>query len=119
MPKAHEVALAFRMLAKSMMQNPDADVVRPFVYFSHKYMADDAKPQFVAMAAMLPHPLEKLYKMDELTLLFDSPAIRIDASIERSKVCKIITPQQIIPAVYDCEPLFSHEEDAQLAQEVL
>ena len=32
-----------------------------------------------------------------------------------AKICKPIAPERVIPAVYDCEPLLSPEEEESLA----
>jgi hypothetical protein len=117
MPLAKDVAIELRKLADSLDQQPEAQIVRPWIYFSNSYMGSEAKGLFLALAAILPHPLAKVYKGDEIRLEYENPAMSISAYIERSKVCTIIEPQRIIPAVYQCEPLLSESEDVSLAHE--
>ena len=53
-----------------------------------------------------------VYEGTELKLKYTAGGLNIQAYIERDKVCTLITPAQ--PAVYDCTPILSQAEEAQL-----
>jgi hypothetical protein len=55
--------------------------------------------QYDALAARLEEALE---------------AMIVTTEIKRSAVCKLIEPEKVIPAVYECEPLLSQDEEAGL-----
>lgn len=116
MPKASEVAAELRKLADGLERGGDTWVEQPAVFFSYMYGGDDAKDHFVAIAPLLPRPLKKEYDRDQLQLVYETPALRVRAYIERSKVCTLVEPAR--DAVYRCEPLLSGEEEAELAGEV-
>lgn len=111
MPKSSEVAAALRSLADSLESNPDANICQPYVYFSPDYDKDE-KEKFLSMARLMPRPVEKNYTDTEVRLEHRSPAMVIISKISRSEVCRIVEPARA--AVYDCVPLLSIEEDAQL-----
>jgi hypothetical protein len=114
MPKAGEVAAELRRIADALDKEPEAEVKRPLCFFY-----PDSKEEFLTLARILPHPLEKLYgAADDLyakyTLDGKSPSVWLRAEIERSKICTLISPA--IPAKYECEPLLSQEEEDALAE---
>jgi hypothetical protein len=118
MPKASEVANELRKLADALDQEPDIELIRAEVDFPCKYIGDIDKPIFLALARILPRPLVKRkqsYDDRALEISHTTPAMRVTAEILQSKVCKLVQPERIIPAVYDCEPLLSIEEEESLA----
>lgn len=40
--------------------------------------------------------------------------VKVSVEVNRDAVCKLIKPAQTIPAEYDCEPLLSQAEEAEL-----
>ena len=117
--RAHDVAQGLRLLADSLDREPEAMVPTVEVDFNCKYVyrTEDAKSMFLALAKLLPHPLTKgvqAYDKDALEIRFAHDAMIVTAEIKCSSVCKIIEPERIIPAVYDCTPLLSDEEEASL-----
>lgn len=114
MPKAHEVATELRKLADSLDQQPEAEVVKPWItFYGHE------KDSFLTTARLLPRPLKKRVEDPEtrwarLRLENNTPTIDICASIEQSKTCTLITPARA--AVYECDPILSPEEDAELIE---
>lgn len=119
MPLAHEVALELRKLAASLMQEAEQELTQVDVCFCCKYNGEKGKPMFLALARILPHPLKKgpqEYDETGLQITYESEPIKIRATIERSAVCKLIEPARKIPAVYECEPLLSAEEEDSLTE---
>jgi hypothetical protein len=119
MPKANEVATELRKLADALDREPETELVRGNIVFNCKYMGGKGKPIFLALARILPHPLTKgtqAYDNDAMELSHKTAALVVSTGIERSLVCKIVTPEKIIPAVYDCVPLLSEAEDAALTE---
>jgi len=115
MPKASEIAKELRKVADALDRAPEQELPIANVDFYCKYAGVKGKPMFLALARILPHPLAKSDDgMGGLELTYTAPALCVRTVVERDKVCKIITPKQIIEAVYDCEPLLSPEEDAAL-----
>ncbi len=119
MVKAHDVAQGLRMLADSLDREPDAMVPTVEVDFNCKYSyrTEDAKSMFLALAKLLPHPLRKgvqSFDKDAMELRFAHDAMIVTTEIRRSVVCKVIEPEKVIPAVYECEPLLSVDEEAAL-----
>ena len=102
-----------RKLADALDVQPEQEAARPSVYFSCKYK-DDGKELFLGLAKLLPRPLKKSDGFDhsEMDLTYSSDALRIHASIERSKVCRLIEPAR--EAKFECEPLLSAEEEGLL-----
>jgi len=114
-PKASEVATELRKLADSIDKLGDAEVSRPFVYFSHSSYGDNKKERFVALAKVLPRPLKKEYgdgPYPELKLEFSNESISVLSVIPRSEVCEIIEPAR--PAKYHCPSIFTTEEESDL-----
>lgn len=113
MPLAKEVAMELRKLADSLDKEPEADVPIAFLHF---YACDD-KARFLALAAAFPHPFAKEYEDGErgnLELKYETSAAIFTVSCLRSAVCRIVEPAK--PAVYECEPLLSLEEDIALEE---
>ena len=115
MAKASEVAIELRKLADALDREPDADIERPYILFAH--YGESMKEQFRTLARLLPRPIEKLWEETPtgyLNLNHETPAAYIKAYIQRSVVCTLVEPAK--PAVYNCEPLLSIEEEAALGK---
>jgi len=111
MPKANEVATELRKLADALDRNPNAEVPHPYMGFGMSYNAGD-KERFLAIAAVLPRPLKKVYRDNEFRLEYESPTISVAARIDRQKVCELIEPAK--PAVYRCDLILSEAEESLL-----
>jgi hypothetical protein len=116
---AHEVAQELRMLADTLDREPDAEIGLVEVDFNCKYRYTEAnnKKAFLALAHLLPRPLQKgvqSYDSTALELKYKSEAMIVTTEIKRSVVCKLIEPEKVISAVYECEPLLSVDEEAAL-----
>lgn len=114
MPKASEVAAELRKLADCLDKGPDLEVLRPWVYFQASN-----KESFSATVKLMPKPLIKKVreaddKWQKLVIAHVSTCIDLEVVIDLVKTCKIVTPA--IPAVYDCEPVLSVEEDAEFME---
>lgn len=113
MPKASEVAAELRKFADSLDRNPDAEIAVPAIYSHHWYK--DSKQAFMNLARLMPRPLVKSLSYGDKpdrVLTYESPALRIVASIPQSLTCELIAPAT--PAVYRCDPILSESEDAEL-----
>ncbi len=89
------------------------------MYFSHTYISNP-KSKFLGLATLLPRPLKKGegYTKDVLELTHETPAIIIQAYIDKSETCELVEPAK--PAVYRRVPILSlDEEDSLDTQEVL
>lgn len=117
MPKASEVASELRKLADGLDREPDMEVDDPYVSFYN----GSNKQKFLGTIRALPRPLVKEYEdgaYGEVKVVYKSSAITIKCSVMRSVVCKVVKPAETIPAVYECEPLLSLEDDAKIDDEV-
>jgi hypothetical protein len=117
MPKANEVATELRKLADALDREPDQEVERPYLTFSHYNKSQ--KDSFLAVARLLPHPLTKTYPTDDntyssVTVSHNAPGLCVRDSIIRTAVCTVIKPAQ--PAEYDCELTLLDHEDAALTE---
>jgi len=112
MPKASEVAAELRKLADSLEQEPETEI-RPFLI--RTYHTSSSKQDFLNLVRLLPHPFSKEYERDALLILrgkdFETP-VSFRAHIDRDIVCRVVKPAQ--EAVYECEPLLSEAEEAQI-----
>ena len=121
MTTAGAVAQELRKLADALDKEPELRVFPPEIDFLTKYGGETKKSVFLALTRILPRPLKKAtQKHDDgaLELVHETQAIRIFAAIPRSEVCRLIEPAKTIPAVYDCMPLLSEEEENQLEGEL-
>ena len=112
MPKAHEVATELRRIADALDRDPEAGVQKPYVSF---YCYE--KEMFLRTARILPRPLGKKYdnygnKSDRLRLVYNGPALDLDCNAPRSLISELVEPAK--PAVYNCEPILSPEEEESL-----
>lgn len=103
--KAALVAMELRKLADALDVQPDAEIVKPYVWF----MAND-KDAFLALARLLPRPLVKKLDGPYIQIGYDNPAIFVASQVSQSLTCELIEPAK--PAVYRCDPILSEEEDA-------
>ena len=113
MPKAGEIATELRRIADALDREPETELVKPMLTF---YSND--KTEFLASARILPRPLAKEVTDHEYTLESGRKpggAVWLRTKCDRNKVCTVITPA--VPAVYDCPPLLSDEEEASLASD--
>jgi hypothetical protein len=114
MPKAIEIANELRNLANALEREPDVELPVPDLSFYCKYLGTEGKPMFLTLARIFPRPLTKqlhVYDENTMEIRHKADALTVTACIERSLVCKLIEKERIIPAVYDCEPLLSVEEE--------
>lgn len=111
MPKASEVANELRKLADGFDREPEADVTKPYLYFTHYGMGE--KAAFLATAKAMPRPITKEYKDKDIRLEYKSKGLEIAVRIDRDAVCHIVEPAK--PAVYSCEPILSQIEEESLA----
>lgn len=109
MPKAKEVAAELRKLAEGLESDPEAEVSQPWITFW------PGKEAFLSLARLLPRPISKKYDANDVTLAYGSPSgtpIYVRAVAGRTLVCRLVEPAK--PAVYECEPLLSEAEEAQI-----
>lgn len=107
--KGIELANELRKLADAVAKLDDlGNYLIPAFYFNFRYGNEEQKNGFINFARVMPKPLEKKYEGNDFVLEYNSEFLRIHASIERDKVCKIVKPAQ--PAEYECEPLLSQDE---------
>jgi hypothetical protein len=115
MPKAIEIAQELRRIADALDREPETDLVRPMVSF---YCNE--KDEFLAAARLLPRPMKKEMTEHKYGLengYHNNSPVWLRAYVDRNKVCVLLKPA--IPAVYDCAPLLSEEEENLLVAEEL
>lgn len=121
MTTAGAVAQELRKLADALDKEPELQVFRPEIDFLTKYNGERKKEVFLALARIFPRPLKKgaqSHDPDALEISYATDAIRVCTAIRRTEVCRLIEPAKTIPAVYDCTPLLSEEEENQLEGEL-
>lgn len=111
MPLASAVAAELRQLADSLDRNPEASIPQGWLSFSRDWGKDD-KDKFLNVCRLMPRPATKKYTETSVTLTHATKNLNIYATIDRSEVCEIIEPARA--AVYNCSPILSAEEDAEL-----
>jgi hypothetical protein len=110
MPTAHEVASELRRIADALDKEPEVTFKRPLLFFF-----PDTKEEFLTQARILPRPLKKIVDSRDYALQSpDESAVWLRAKISRSEVCTLVEPAK--PAVYDCGPLLSQEEEDSLTE---
>jgi hypothetical protein len=110
--KAGDLAIELRKFADRLESQPDAMIDNPSMYFIFY-----SKEPFLAFAKLMPRPLKKSVRTWEssapdLRLTYDSPLLTIVAKIPQSLTCTLVKPAQ--EAVYECDPILSEAEDAEL-----
>jgi hypothetical protein len=74
-------------------------------YFSHK-------EEFLSFVRAVRNGVKRFTEHD-VRFTADTPdGMTVWAEVDRNSVCRIVTPAQ--PAVYDCEPLLSQDEMAEI-----
>jgi hypothetical protein len=111
MPKASEVATELRKLADALSVEPDAEIKRPDIMVYH--WGNESKEAFLTLCRLIPRPLQKKYTDDRMRVEYSSAGLGITLSVPRSAVCRIVEPAK--PAVYECEPLLSDQEEATIS----
>lgn len=113
MPKASEVAAELRKLAACLEKEPQTEIHQPSVYFQ-TYLGTDQhrKSLFLNVVRLMPRPFSKDTTENEIEIEYETPCIRVWSKIERNLVCRIVEDAK--PAVYECEPLLSEAEEAQI-----
>ena len=112
--KSHELADSLEKLAKHLREQPDEEIGG--VELGNVY--GSTSDQFKALAMIMPKPLTKRYDNGPISWLWlegTYEKLKLSFHIDRSKVCRLVTPAQ--PAVYECDPLLSAEEEAALVTE--
>jgi hypothetical protein len=115
---AHEIAVELRRIADALDKEPTAEVPQPLMTFHCDNYGDSEKSKnnFLTLARLLPKPLDKKFDNDAYILQHgidggtETAPVWIRAKVERKAVCTLVKPAQ--PAVYDCSPLLSPEEEA-------
>jgi len=100
MPLAKDVATELRKIADGFDREPDAEMPYAFVSFTHH-----TKESFLAMARVMPRPIEKQVTDSNLRLKYKNEAITLWVDVPQSLTCVLITPAH--DAVYRCEPILS------------
>lgn len=108
MTTAGNIAIELRKIADSLERDPTASISRPTLSFY-----EDDKDSFMALSRLLPKPLDKEPGETRYEIGHRGKGVWYRAIIDRNKVCKLVTPA--VPAVYDCAPLLSQEEEDSLA----
>jgi len=117
MPTAHAIANELRRIADSLDKEPETELPQPLMSFpcDDYYSEDHGKYRFLAAVRLLPHPLVKTISETQYEVghgrATDAP-VWFRAYIERKSICKLVEPAK--PAVYDCSPLLSIEEETEL-----
>jgi hypothetical protein len=115
MTTAHDIAIELRKMADSLDKEPEAALTKAYVWMN--FSLD--KAGFINAARLLPRPAKKRFDeegrtIDRIHLEYDTPHLEVSASMYRDQFCKILVPAKVIPAIYECEPLLSAEEEASL-----
>jgi hypothetical protein len=123
MPKAGAIAKELRRVADAFDRDPDAELEQPMLsfYCDNYYAEDKGKSLFLAVVRALPKPLRKNVDEDSYEVEFGRDSVDagapvwIRAKIDRKSVCKLVKAAQ--PAEFECEPLLSADEEAQLIED--
>lgn len=108
MPNAREIATELRRIADAIEREPETQLVRPMLSF---YCNE--KDEFLASARLLPRPMKKDMTEHRYGLENMDSVVWLRSMVDRNKVCTLVKPA--VPAVYDCAPLLSEEEENSLA----
>jgi hypothetical protein len=110
------LAQELRKLADAVENVPrvnNSNFAKPYLWISYRYgVVEDSKAMFTNMAKALPRPVKKVFSNDDFQIVYDTPAIKVELSIDRSTVCELIEPAK--PAVYRCAPLMSAEDESEI-----
>lgn len=100
--KSHDLANEMRKMADYLSSKPNFNAPST----ATKYLCFYDKQQFIEAVRAL-EPGKKEYRDSDLE--FNVSAVPIVMSIPRNRVCVLVSP-----AVYDCEPLLTTEEESSL-----
>ena len=119
MPKAIEVAAELKKLVERIESAGELEIPYAFV---HMTFGSSQKESFKTFAQdVMPRPYKKTFTDEpfgELRLTYDAEneagqdTLTLWVKIARESICRIVEPAK--PAVYDCDPLFTPEEEAVL-----
>lgn len=116
MPTAHQVAIELRKFADALDTDPDVEIAKTNVWWYFWSKSD--KEMFKRIVRLLPRPLVKSIDdptSDNPRIVVTSPsnaAVEFEARIPQRVNCRLVEPAR--PAVYDCEPLLSETEEAEI-----
>jgi hypothetical protein len=110
MTTAIQVAQELRKLADALEKGGETEIIQAFVCFSHW---DSQKQQFLDLAKLMPRPFAKKFDDDEIRLVHGNAAMDLWVKAPRSLACRIVEPAR--EAVYECEPLLSEAEEAEVS----
>ena len=103
--KSHEYAEGMKQVAEFLLSRPEFETqMDPWVYLGHYY----SKEKFLDAVRALGSG-HKEYQNDELKFENKEHGAKIQVSIRRSEVCRLVKA-----AEYECIPLLSIEEEASL-----
>jgi len=106
---SHEYAQKLKAAAEFFLSRPAFKVRNAPLLFS-SYWSD--KDGFLAAVKALGKG-EKKYDGESLKFVVTiEPGVTFDVEVSRSAGCRLVKPAQ--PAVYDCEPLLTQEEESNL-----
>jgi hypothetical protein len=106
---SHDLADALIRLATRFKQAAAFELPqyrRPWLHWSFW----EEKASFIAAARVLGG--NKRYTDTDLSLEQDFGPLEVCLRIDRKAVCRIVEPAK--PAVYECDPILSEEEEAQI-----
>ena len=106
---AGAVAQELRRIADALDKEPTLEIA-PYLSISAKF--DDVEG-FRKLAKIMPRPMTKKIAFEGETyedFVLESEFWNI--KIPRKTICKIIQPAR--PAIYDCPPVLSEEEEAEM-----
>ncbi len=109
MPNASAIASELRAFADSLDTNPTLELPYAFLYFTCH-----TREEILGLAKIMPRPFEKSYSGNDIRLNHKTEALSAWVVAPRELTCTLVTPAR--PAVYDCEPLLSPDQDASLTE---
>ena len=105
--KSHEYAQQLKTATDYILSRPEFEMeTTPGIYLGYYW----DKTPFIALAKALGN-VEKDYSGTDLKISTKVGDIKIWASIPRDKVCR-----KVQEAKWECEPLFTPEEEAQITK---
>ena len=115
---SHALATDLAKMAEHLKQQPDLEI-GTFYLTNESY--NTTGEQFKTIAKSFPKPLRKRVTSSSTgssDITLESPkevtGFTLYFRVPQNKVCRVVTPAR--PAVYDCEPLLTPEEEAELTQ---
>lgn len=115
MTKLHDLAEDLERIAAHFRTQENIEITDcPMLHFGSQH----SREGFLALARVFPRPTVKrrgigdFERFPEIAIEYRGKSMWAYAAADRNKLCRIIRPA--IPAEYECEPLLSAEEEAQL-----